>query len=115
VKLFAQYANMTVNDFMGQHRLKQEQCKLQGIDYMGPTVHEYNQIIHYMKRKVLIQNILIGLYNWTIGSLRPSTKISYRITHNEMPLNHAKLVDDLIFIHGHEVLIDGIVSSRCTV
>jgi hypothetical protein len=29
-----------------------------------------------------------------------------------LPLNHAKLIDDLIYVHGHEVLVDGFFNGE---
>jgi len=55
------------------------------------------------KRKV--SNAAALLHNWTLG-LVSGSKRQYE-GRNTLPLNHAKIIDDLIYIHGHEVLVDG--------
>lgn len=107
-KLFAKIQGLSVDEFAEQLRIKKEECRLLGTVFNGPTLQEYTKIISYIKIKTKLQNSLIGLYNWKMGLA--ITKIPYH-TQKEIPLNHAKLVDDLIHIHGHEVLIDGIFNS----
>jgi hypothetical protein len=46
------------------------------------------------------------VYNSTIGWLPGMTKKEYE-DRSVLPINHAKMIDDLIYVHGHEVLVDG--------
>jgi aarF domain-containing kinase len=110
VRKVAEYLGLSVEELVEQQYVKREQCRELGIVYKGPTVREFENIITYMTLKMKLHNYLITLYNWTLGVIASIPVIPYH-DQKEIPLNHAKLVDDLIYVHGHEVLIDGIFNS----
>jgi len=53
-----------------------------------------------------MKNAWKRLYNATVGWVPGVPKRVYE-DKSVLPLNHARLVDDLLAIHGHEVLVDG--------
>lgn len=69
------------------------------------TASEYNAHIASVKLKRRLRNASKLCYNATIGFL-PGVEPSHYDTL-EAPLNHAQLIDDLLEIHGQEVLVDG--------
>ena len=72
----------------------------------GPSAFEFDQYIRLLDSKRRIGNLYAALYNVTVGWLPGFQKREYE-SRNTLPLNHAKIVDDLIYVHGHEVLVDG--------
>jgi aarF domain-containing kinase len=58
-----------------------------------------------------VQNALRSVYNWSYG-LWFGTQLEYQ-SKVELPHNPAKLVDDLLLIHGHQVLVDGRFNADC--
>ena len=51
-----------------------------------------------------VQRLKQTMYNWTVGWVWAADVGSGSIV---VPLNAALLIDDLLYVHGHEVLIDG--------
>jgi aarF domain-containing kinase len=72
---------------------------------VGPTSNEYDLYIRVLDTKRRLHNAWSRIHNMTLG-LVGAKKRDYD-DKSKLPMNHAKLLDDLIYIHGHEVLIDG--------
>lgn len=72
----------------------------------GPTAKEFDQYIRLLDSKRRLTNASAALYNLTVGWLPGFQKREYE-SRSTLPLNQAKIVDDLIYVHGHEVLVDG--------
>ncbi|GKY97632.1 hypothetical protein MPSEU_000721600 [Mayamaea pseudoterrestris] len=72
---------------------------------VGPTAKDYDLYINLLDSKRRLYNAWVTLYNMTLG-LVGATKRNYMDKSN-LPINHAKLLDELIYIQGHEVLVDG--------
>jgi len=73
----------------------------------GPTAAEMDLLIGALTAKVSAQNFSAALFNATAGWLpfvTPWPRVDLR---SVCPLNHARVVDDLLEVHGHEILIDG--------
>ena len=51
--------------------------------------------------------VLKHAYNWTFGWLFANYDMSAAADDIVVPLNAARLIDELFQVHGHEVLIDG--------
>ena len=58
-----------------------------------------------------IQNGWNRIYNSTVGWMK-RTPVPYQYA-SDLPLNPSKLVDDLLYIHGHQVLVDGRFNADC--
>ena len=95
-----------VEDFVLEQEDRKEQARAQGQEAMGPTSSEYDYYIGMVDAERKARNAWSALRNWTVGLLPGVSKSDYA-DRSILPINHAKLVDDLIHIHGHEVLVDG--------
>ena len=112
VEHHAQREHQTVQEFLQAQQTKDEEALRQGQKVQGPTEREYNMLISLEEGKRRARNAWSVLYNSTMGLAIPSSKREYD-DKSVLPLNHAKLVDDLMEIHGHEVLVDGCFNGDC--
>lgn len=87
------------------------------LEITGMSVEELREIdapishaLRALESQRRLHNAVAALYNWTAGWLTKQMPIRAR---NELPLDHAKLVDDLLYIHGHEVLVNGLFNADC--
>lgn len=88
MRFFAQRRGVSIDTFIQEERAKDEEALKNGHMRCGPTAIEMEG--HISK---------IRWSNW-LGSF-----LGMKPSH--VPLNHAQLVDELLSVHGHEVLIDG--------
>jgi aarF domain-containing kinase len=72
----------------------------------GPTSREYDVYIKTIDAQRRLTNLYSMLYNISVGWLPGMSKRSYE-GKSSLPINHAKLIDDLLYIHGHQILVDG--------
>jgi ABC1 atypical kinase-like domain len=108
---FAGYDN--VEEFI-QQQSKQHPTTNHPTTVLSSNEYERIQFLYHLSS--IYSNMKYVLYNWTIGwfvrkkeSFSSSSSTITTSDDNDWPLlNHAKLIDDLIYIHGHEVLVDGI-------
>jgi aarF domain-containing kinase len=99
-------AGMTVDDFKVMlDEKKQSQMDEYG-EGAGPSAFAYDKYIRLVDAQRKLNNLGRWIYNYTVGIL-PRVPKKCMEGPNILPLNHAKLIDDLIHIHGHEVLVDG--------
>ena len=103
---YAENTGMKLEDFKAQEEAKLRDLKRKGKNTNGPSSQEYETYIKLLKAKRKAENISAMIHNYTTGLLPGGKKKAYTDT-NTLPINHAKLIDDLIFVHGHEVLVDG--------
>jgi aarF domain-containing kinase len=96
----------TVQEFHNEIQQKEREAKARGEQYLGPSSAEYEHIIHLLDKKRIAENAWSLVYNATLGWIPGVSRRKYQ-GKEELPLNHAKLIDDLIYIHGHEVCVDG--------
>lgn len=86
---------------------KQEQdAKVKGEELKGPTAEEYNVYISLLDKKRQATNWMRRLHNLSIGMLPGVSKKTIE-DKSTLPVNHAKMIDDILYIHGHEILVDG--------
>lgn len=78
----------------------------------GLTFEEFEKYLGAVNAQRRVSNVWKAVYNWTAGWVAPNKDYRY-ISKADLPLNHAKLVDDLILIHGHQVLVDGRFNADC--
>ncbi|KAL7495014.1 hypothetical protein ACHAWT_003748 [Skeletonema menzelii] len=76
----------------------------------GPTSEQYETLIKLLDAKRRAVNAYAALYNYSVG-LIPGTKRKEYQDKSSLPINHAKLIDDLLHIHGHQVLVDGVFNG----
>jgi len=72
----------------------------------GPTAEEYDTFIKLLDAKRRASNFYSTLYNLSVGLIPGVTKRTYE-AKSSLPINHAKLIDELLHIHGHQILVDG--------
>lgn len=72
----------------------------------GPTSMEYDVYIKTIDAQRRLTNLYSMLYNISVGWLPGMNKRGYE-GKSSLPINHAKLIDDLLYIHGHQILVDG--------
>lgn len=95
-----------VKEYVESQKLKEQEFEQRGEKYQGPTSQEYDLFISLVDGKRRLRNVWNRIYNTTIGWVPSVPSRSYQ-DKSVLPINHAKLVDDLLEIHGHEVLVDG--------
>jgi aarF domain-containing kinase len=106
---FERYASnrgLSLNEFKMQEEEKLKKLRNEGGDLNGPSTSEFATYINLLDIKRKAENTSAFLHNWSIGWVPGIERKSYK-GRDVLPLNLSKLVDDLIMIHGHEVLVDG--------
>ena len=90
-----------------QNRIEAEDRELakQGKVRERISASEYDAYIALQKSKGTALHAYKVLFNWTLGWVLPN----YDTSADDVlvPLNAARLIDDLIAVHGHEIIIDG--------
>jgi aarF domain-containing kinase len=102
----AEQEGKTVKEYMNEVRQKEEEAKEKGEELNGPTNTEYEIYIGILDKKRRLTNMLHRVYNYTAGLLPGKTKKAIE-DKSILPINHAKMINDLLHIHGHEILVDG--------
>ena len=92
VDAFALEAGVTPAAFLAAERVKNEEALARGHLRCGPDARTMDAVISFRRWR----NALAWPLAW-LGVVPPA----------HVPLNHARLVDDLLAIHGHEILVDG--------
>lgn len=79
---------------------------------MADSVSEdaYDKYIRLQEARRGSQRVLKVLYNWTLGWFTGGFDMAIG-EDVVVPLNAARLVNDLFAVHGHEVLIDGVFNG----
>ena len=78
-------------------------------EIQGPSATQYQQWIALADSQRRLENLKAFVYNTTVGWWAGQSK-SYQ-DKSVLPLNHAQLIDDLFAIHGHQVLVDGLLNG----
>lgn len=84
------------------HEKKESFAKEFSLGENGPTSAEYQTYINLLDAKRRVDNAYAALYNMSVGWI-PGVKKREYAGKSTLPINHAKLVDDLLYIHGHQV------------
>ena len=74
---------------------------------LSPPFPSSSRYIALQKGKLGLSNLLKHTYNWTLGWVAENYDMSEAAGDIVVPLNAARLIDDLFTVHGHEALIDG--------
>jgi len=102
----AKRAGVPFEEFKQREEEKLKVLKQEGKDTKGPSAAEFDTYIKLIAAKRKANNVAAMFHNWTIGLIPGVKKKSYDVDQI-LPINHAKLIDDLIMIHGHQCLVDG--------
>lgn len=103
---------MTPKEFQDEQERKHRDLKRKGISVRGPSALEYETFIKLLDTKRKMSNISAAFHNYSLGLLPGMSKKQYE-SRTSLPLNHAKIISDLVYIHGHEVLVDGYFNGDC--
>ena len=103
-KSLADSMGESVEDFNKRIKTEEKEAKEKGEELHGPSSSDYDMLISVLDSKRKTTNAFRTLYNASVGWLPGVTKKEYE-DKSALPINHAKMVDDLIHIHGHEVSI----------
>ncbi len=99
----AKRKGMTLEEFEKEEMLKLRKLKQEGsVSINGPSSEEYERYIRLLNSKRKLSNAAALVHNWTLGFL-PGFQYRPYESRSTLPINHAKVIDDLIYIHGHEV------------
>jgi hypothetical protein len=96
----------TVEEYRAEVKQKEREAKEKGEELKGPKSEEYDVYISLLDKKRRATNLMRRLYNVTVGLL-PGKETKTIDDKASLPVNHAKMIDDLLKIHGHEILVDG--------
>lgn len=102
----------TIEQYFYDVKQKEQEAKDRGEELKGPSSKEYNMYISLLDKNRRMTNILRALYNVSIGWL-PGKNMKALEDKSTLPVNHAKMIDDLLYIHGHEILVDGYFNGDC--
>lgn len=106
MRLQASREGKTESQYLADLKQKEAKAREKGEELKGPTSEEYDIYISLLDKKRWLLNTYRRLHNWTIGLL-PSAPKKYIEKKSDLPINHAKMIDDILLIHGHEILVDG--------
>ena len=110
--LIAKQRGISKEEFIAQEKERVEREGLEAAK-QGRLVRQlssntYEKYIAVQKTKRSFVNIWRGAFNYTIGLFLPrNLKYDLSATDVLVPINAAKLVDDLLAVHGYEVLVNG--------
>lgn len=106
IQKYAELSGTTLEEFLAQQNVAAQEKMKKGELMQGFSATEFDLLISLENAKRKFSNAAKLARNLSIGLL-PGVKWKQYTDKHVLPLNHAKLVDDLIYIHGHEVLVDG--------
>jgi hypothetical protein len=102
-----------VTDVDVNKEIMEAQSLIQPKQQQRITTEEYDRYLKLMDTSRRIQNIRTRIYNTAIGWLYNDQEKPY-VSKSDLPsLNPSKLIDDLLYIHGHQVLVNGQFNADC--
>ena len=107
MKIQAKLQGKTPDQYFEEVKQKEKTAKEKGEELKGPTSEEYNFYISVLNNKRKVTNFWKRLNNIAVASWMPFTQKKPLEDKSSLPINHAKMIDDLLLIHGHEILVDG--------
>ena len=106
LEAYAKQSGQSIEQFLAEQKVAEREAESKGEDVQGFSRREFDLLISVQDAKRRAANARKRLYNMGLGWL-PGQRWTEYTDKSALPLNHAQLVDDLIYIHGHEVLVDG--------
>lgn len=105
----AKSKGMTKEEFMDEEKRKLEEetqrLAKEGKVKDSVSADDYQKYIALQRTKNRATRVLKSFWNWTGGWVQPNYDLSQDSV--VVPLNAARLIDDLLAVHGHEILING--------
>lgn len=106
MKTQASREGKTESQYLAEVKQKETEAKKKGEELKGPSAEEYDMYISLLDKKRRLVNTFRRLHNFTVG-LWPGAPKKVIEKKSSLPINHAKMIDDILFIHGHEIMVDG--------
>eukprot|EP01113_Clastostelium_recurvatum_P048791 TRINITY_DN8957_c0_g1_i1.p1 TRINITY_DN8957_c0_g1~~TRINITY_DN8957_c0_g1_i1.p1 ORF type:complete len:614 (-),score=113.51 TRINITY_DN8957_c0_g1_i1:100-1941(-) len=109
-KAIAEANGMTMEQLKERAMTEFKKAKSKQSRFMRPPAWALRLYIQYLRIRNATGNMIISLYNHSIGFVAPSTRFGYFSTVKP-PLNHAFLMDTLLQVHGHQIFVDGVFNA----
>lgn len=106
MKIQATREGKTEKQYFEEVKQKEKEAKEKGEELKGPTAEAYDMYISILDKKRRATNLWHRFYNISVGML-PGKQRKNVDDKSTLPVNHAKMIDDILYIHGHEILVDG--------
>ena len=106
MRIQAKREGKTEKQYLTEMKQKEADAKEKGGELIGPSAEEYDMYISLLDKKRRAQNLFRHLHNLSVG-LFPGAKKKEIEKKSILPINHAMMIDDILHIHGHEILVDG--------
>eukprot|EP00804_Cyclotella_cryptica_P017332 CCRYP_018992-RA/>CCRYP_018992-RA protein AED:0.34 eAED:0.34 QI:0/0.5/0.66/1/0.5/0.33/3/154/107 len=90
------------NDGDGGNAITEKFAKEFQLGENGPTAKEYDRLNDLLDAKHQISNLGSLLFNVAVGWVPGVKKREYE-DKSSLPIDHGKLMDDLLFIHGNQL------------
>lgn len=110
MKIQATREGKTEREYIAEVRQKEANAKEKGEELKGPNAEEYDMYISLLDKKRCVVNWGRRIHNMSLGLLPGVAKKEIE-QKSTLPINHAKMIDDILLIHGHEILVDGFFSG----
>lgn len=92
----------SVEEFLQRQKQMEKEAKSKGEELQGPSSAEYDVLISIIDGQRRAKNVMRTIYNTSLGWMPGFSKKEYE-DKSVLPINHARMIDDLIQVHGHEV------------
>jgi len=99
----AKRKGMTPQEFRDEEDRLDKLARSTGKLRVGPTVGEFQKYIALLDAQRRTENLRSALYNACLGWWLPGATPKQIESKAILPINQAQIVDDLIYIHGHQV------------
>lgn len=106
MKIQASREGKTEKQYIAEVKKKEAEARDKGEELKGPSAEEYDIYISLLDKKRRLVNAFRRMHNYTV-CLLPGTPKKELEKKSSLPINHAKMIDDILYIHGHEILVDG--------
>lgn len=103
----AKRKGMTPQEFRDEEDRLDKLARSTGKLRVGPTVGEFQKYIALLDAQRRTENLRSALYNACLGWWLPGATPKPIESKAILPINQAQIVDDLIYIHGHQIVVDG--------
>ena len=110
VERHAHRTGMSTDEFIESRKAQVQAEEEKGESTEGASARDFDLLISMQNYKRRLDNARNMLYNFSVGWLPGKGYRRYK-DKSELALNHAKLINDLIYVHGHEVLVDGVFNN----
>ena len=106
---FAKWAEQHGTNLHDFEKEARERIEKEGIPakYDGPSAIQVSFYRNILKARDGLANIVISMYNGTIGWIAPTT--TYQ--HSTLPPNVPRIIDTLMRVHGYQLMSDGVFNS----